>query len=104
MQIYTKEEKEEFVQLYKESGLSVRRFAEESGINLGTLRSWLYKKTLKVKPADDNCSFVQLAAGKLQQCRDLQNIRIQKAGMEIFIPVNLEFPVLEKILGALKII
>ncbi len=44
MQQKTKEEKEELVQLYKQSGMSVRAFAQEFDINLATFRNWLYKK------------------------------------------------------------
>ena len=104
MQQKTKEEKDELVQLYKQSGMTVRAFAEEFEINLGTFRSWLYKKQPKQNAADDGCNLVEVEAAKVRQCRDSQNIRIQKNGMEIYIPVNLGVPVLEKILGALKII
>ena len=104
MQQKTKEEKEELVQLYKQSGMTVRAFAEEFEINLGTFRSWLYKKQPKQNAADDGCNLVEVEAAKVRQCRDTQNIRIQKNGMEIYIPVNLGVPVLEKILGALKTI
>ena len=104
MQQKTKEEKEELVQLYKQSGMSVRAFAQEFDLNLATFRNWLYKKTPENKPADDNCSFVEVEVSKVKQYRDNQNIRIQKNGMEIFIPANLGIPVLEKILGALKAI
>ena len=102
MQQKTKEEKEELVQLYKQSGMSTRAFAEEFELNLGTFRSWLYKKPVKNRAADDNCSFVELEAVKVRQSSDSQNIRIKKEGMEIYIPVNLGFSFFEKILGALK--
>ena len=104
MQQKTKEEKEELVQLYKQSGMSVRAFAEENELKLGTFRSWLYNKSVKSRSADDKCSFVELEAVKVRQIRDSQNIMIQKDGMEIFIPVNSGLAVLEKILGALKAI
>ena len=104
MQQKTKEEKEELVQLYKQSGMTVRAFAEEFEINLGTFRSWLYKKQPKQVTADEGCNLVEVEAAKVRQCRDSQDIRIHKNGMEIFIPVNLGLPVLEKILGALKAI
>ena len=104
MQQKTKEEKDELVQLYKQSGMTVRAFAEEFEINLGTFRSWLYKKQPKQNAADDGCNLVEVEAAKVRQCRDSQDIKIQKNGMEIFIPVNLGVPVLEKILGALKAI
>ena len=82
MQQKSKEEKEELVQLYKQSCMSARAFAKEFDINLGTFRNWLYKKPTKSIPADDNCTFVEVEAAKVQQCRDSQNIRIQKNGME----------------------
>jgi transposase-like protein len=104
MQQKTKEEKEELVQLYKQSGMSVRAFVEEFELNLGTFRSWLYKKPVKSRPADEKCSFVELETVKVRQNIDCQNIRVQKSGMEIFIPVNLGMPVLEKILGTIKAI
>lgn len=84
--------------------MSARAFSDEFQINLGTFRNWLYKKTPENKPADDNCSFVEVEASKVKQSRHNQDIRIQKNGMEIFIPANLGVPVLEKILGALKAI
>ena len=48
MQQKSKEEKEELIQLYKQSGMSVRAFAEEFELNLGTFRSWLYKGPMKI--------------------------------------------------------
>ena len=104
MQQKTKEEKEELVQLYKQSGMTVRAFAEEFDLNLATFRNWIYKKHPEKATADDGCNLVEVQAAKVRQCRDSQNIRIQKNGMEIFIPVNIGLPVLEKILGALKAI
>ena len=53
MQQKTKEEKEELVQLYKQSGMSVRAFAQEFDINLATFRNWLYKKQAAPVAADD---------------------------------------------------
>ena len=103
MQQKTKEEKEELVQLYKQSGMTVRAFAKEFDLNLATFRNWLYKKQPE-QAADDGCNLVEVEAAKLRQCRNSQDIKIHKNGMEIFIPVNLGVPVLEKILGALKAI
>ena len=104
MQQKTKEEKEELVQLYKQSGMSVRAFAQEFDINLATFRNWLYKKQPEQGAADDGCNLVEVEAAKVRQCRNSQNIRIHKNGMEIFIPVNLGVPVLEKILGGTRTI
>jgi transposase-like protein len=47
----TKEEKQELVELYKQSGMSVRAFAEKFNLNLATFRNWLYKKQPETKPA-----------------------------------------------------
>lgn len=44
----TKEEKQELVELYKQSGMSVRAFAEEFNLNLATFRNWLYKCQLNL--------------------------------------------------------
>lgn len=104
MQQKTKEEKEELVQLYKQSGMSVRAFAEEFDLNLATFRNWIYKKHTEKAASDDGCNLVEVEAAKVRRCMDSQNIRIQKNGMEIFIPVNIGVPALEKILGALKAI
>ena len=104
MQQKTKEEREELVQLYKQSGMSVRAFAEEFDLNLATFRNWLYKKPAKQENADDGYNLVEVDTAKVRQCRDSQNIRIQKNGMEIYIPVDIGLAVLEKILGALKAI
>ena len=79
-QTRTKEEKQELLQLYRQSGMSVRAFAEEFELNLGTFRNWLYKKPAKNIPADDGCSFVEVEALKVKQCMDSQNVRIRKNG------------------------
>ena len=84
--------------------MSVRAFAQEFDINLATFRNWLYKKQAAPAAADDGCNLVEVEAAKVRQCRDSQNIRIHKNGMEIFIPVNLGVPVLEKILGGTRTI
>ena len=102
MQQKTKEEREELVQLYKQSGMTVRAFAKEFDLNLATFRNWIYKKEHKQAAADDGCNLVEVDTAKAAQCPENQNIRIQKNGMEIFIPVNLGIAALEKILGALK--
>ena len=100
MQQRTREEKEELVQLYKQSGMSVRAFAQEFDLNFGTFRNWIYKK----HPESMNRGFVEVNPTKARQCTGSQSIRIQKAGMEIYIPATLELSVLEKILGAVKAI
>ena len=104
MQQRTREEKEELVQLYKQSGMSVRAFAQEFDLNFGTFRNWIYKKHPESMNADDNRGFVEVNPTKARQCTGSQSIRIQKAGMEIYIPATLELSVLEKILGAVKAI
>ena len=60
-QTRTKEEKQELIQLYKQSGMSVRAFAEEFNLNLATFRNWLYKKQPEAKPADDDLNFVEVS-------------------------------------------
>ncbi len=60
MQQRTNEEKEELVQLYKQSGMSARAFAKEFEINLGTFRNWLYKKPSKNISTDNNYKFVKM--------------------------------------------
>ena len=63
MQQKTKEEKEELVQLYKQSGMSVRAFAQEFDINLATFRPRLWieftKETIGGTPKIQNCEIVQ---------------------------------------------
>jgi hypothetical protein len=39
-QTRTKEEKQELIQLYKQSGMSARAFIEEFNLNLATFRNW----------------------------------------------------------------
>ena len=100
----TKEEKQELVELYKQSGMSVRAFAEEFNLNLATFRNWLYKKQPETKTADDNLNFVEVKATQEIKFNGRQEIRIQKNGIEISIPINAGLPVLEKILGAVSAI
>ena len=103
-QTRTKEEKQELIQLYKQSGMSVRAFAEEFNLNLATFRNWLYKKQPEPKPADDNLNFVEVKATQEIKFSGRRDIRIQKNGIEISIPVNAGLPVLERILGAVSAI
>ena len=70
--------------------MSVRAFAQEFDINLATFRNWLYKKQAAPAAADDGCNLVEVEAAKVRQCRDSQNIRIHKNGMEIFIQFCIE--------------
>ena len=103
-QTRTKEEKQELIQLYKQSGMSVRAFAEEFNLNLATFRNWLYKKQPEPKPADDNLNFVEVKATQEIKFSGRQAIRIQKNGIEISIPADAGLPVLERILGAVSAI
>ena len=84
--------------------MSVRAFAEEFNLNLATFRNWLYKKQPEPKPADDNLNFVEVKATQEIKFSGRQDIRIQKNGIEISIPVNAGLPVLERILGAVSAI
>lgn len=43
------EERSRFVSLYRASGLTQVEFAQQQGINLSTLRQWLYRSGLKKK-------------------------------------------------------
>lgn len=101
-QARTKEEKQELIQLYKQSGMSARAFADELKLNYGTFRTWLYKKQPEPKPADDNLNFVEVKATQEIKYGSRQDIRIKKNGIEICVPLNAELPVLEKILGAVS--
>ncbi len=98
----TKEEKQELIQLYKQSGMSARAFADELKLNYGTFRTWLYKKQPEPKPADDNLNFVEVKATQEIKYGKLQEICIKKNEIEICVPLNAELPVLEKILGAVS--
>lgn len=100
----TKEEKQELVELYKQSGMSVSAFAEAFNLNLATFRNWLYKKPARVKPVDDNLNFVEVKSTQEIKYSSRQDIRILKNGIEISILVNAGLPVLEQILGAVNAI
>ena len=63
--------------------MSVRAFAQELDINLATFRNWLYKKQPAPAAADDGCNLVEVEDAKVRQCRDSQNNRIHKNGMEM---------------------
>ncbi len=53
MSKYSKEEKMEYVERYKESGETVARFAQENGIAETTFRDWIkYDKELKFGEID----------------------------------------------------
>ena len=47
---YTKQEREEYVEKYKNSGKSIPLYAKEAGISPATLGSWLKKKRQQNQP------------------------------------------------------
>ena len=55
---YSEEEREELVQLYRQSGYGISRFCKEMDISYATLKRWLRRKPV---------SFVEVAADSLSR-------------------------------------
>ena len=86
---YTTEEKQNLVAMFKNE-TQTSAFAQANGINPLTFRSWLYVKT-------ETTGFVKI---KTPVRITEKNIKIQKDGIEILLPVNTEFHELQNILQA----
>ena len=84
---YTTEEKQNLVAMFKNE-TQTSAFAQANGINPLTFRSWLYVKT-------ETTGFVKI---KTPVRITEKNIKIQKDGIEIQLPVNTEFHELQNIL------
>ena len=87
---YTTEEKQNLVAMFKNGSQTITAFAQANGINPLTFRSWLYVKT-------ETTGFVKI---KTPVRITEKNIKIQKDGIEIQLPVNTEFHELQNILQA----
>ena len=93
---YTTEEKQNLVAMFKKGTQTTTAFAQANGINPVTFRSWLYvKRRQVVKP--ETTGFVEI---KTPARVAEKNIKIQKDGIEILLPVNTEFHELQNILQA----
>ena len=92
---YTTEEKQNLVAMFKNE-TQTSAFAQANGINPLTFRSWLYvKKRQAVKT--ETTGFVKIETPvRITE----KNIKIQKDGIEIQLPVNTEFHELQNILQA----
>lgn len=66
--------------------------------------TYMTEKQGNIEDKDDNLNFVEVKATQEIKFNGRQEIRIQKNGIEISIPVNAGLPVLEKILGAVSAI
>ena len=93
---YTTEEKQNLVAMFKSGTQTTTAFAQANGINPLTFRSWLYvKKRQAVKT--ETTGFVKIETPvRITE----KNIKIQKDGIEILLPVNTEFHELQNILQA----
>jgi transposase-like protein len=67
---YTKEEREDLVQLYRQSDYSASRFCQEMGLSYPTLKRWLGDETAKV-------SLVEVVVEEIVPAESLRmNIRL----------------------------
>lgn len=64
----SKQERLEIVEAYRRSGLTQEAFAAKHRINVGTLRSWLYRREESTHAAQ-SARFVEVEAAELQTGR-----------------------------------
>ena len=82
--------------MFKNGSQTITAFAQANGINPVTFKSWLYvKKRQAVKT--ETTGFVEI---KTPAMFTEKNIKIQKDGIEILLPVNTGFHELQNILQA----
>ena len=93
---YTTEEKQNLVAMFKNGTQTTTAFAQANGINPVTFRSWLYVKRRQVVKTETT-GFVEI---KTPAMFTEKNIKIQKYGIEILLPVNTEFHEFQNILQA----
>ena len=93
---YTTEEKQNLVAMFKNGSQTITAFAQVNGINSVTFKSWLYVKSRQVVKKE-NTGFVEI---KTPVRIAEKNIKIQKDGIEILLPVNTGFHELQNILQA----
>ena len=87
---FSKEEKELWVEDWKQSGKSAWAYAKENGIIPQTFCGWVKRETKK------GSSFVEIPARKKPNSERVQEILVEKGDIKIHIPqsVWLECPVL----------
>lgn len=85
--LLTKSEKEKLFEQFEKSGKTHAQFAKENGYNVKTFSKWIYDWHHK----DETESEIKFVEIKTTALNSVKEIKIQKTGMEILIPVNLEF-------------
>ena len=93
---YTIKEKQNLVAMFKNGSQTITAFAQVNGINPVTFKSWLYVKSRQVVKKETT-GFVEI---KTPVRIAEKNIKIQKDGIEILLPVNTGFHELQNILQA----
>lgn len=95
--LLTQSEKEILFKEFEESGKNYAQFAAEKGLNLKTFSKWIYEWHHQNKQIDE-VKFVQI---KTTVISTTKKIKVQKAGMVIYIPTNLEQIQFKNILSVL---
>ena len=102
-----RQERIELLQSYYHSGMTKESFAINHGINVRTFDRWFTEsnKGLLNEPEESN-NFVELKTSLIQENRIktttlVRNIVVNKAGMEIKLPIDLDEENMKKILGVL---
>lgn len=95
--LLTQSEKEILFKEFEESGKTYAEFSAEKGLNVKTFSKWIYEWHRQNKEIDE-VKFVQIKTTAISTPKE---IKVQKAGMEIYIPTNLEQNQLKNILSVL---
>ena len=85
---WTPAERAQWVREYRASGLSQEKFAEQRQLNVGTLRSWIYKRAA-VAAGTGGFAAVQIVGGRAQRGRGAVTVRWPH-GVEVELAVDLD--------------
>ena len=98
---YTKQEIEQIIADWETSTQSISKYASENGYPFSTFYRWttIYKKGT---PKTQSNRFVEIPKMQVAESSEKQTILIEKAGIKITVPLNVEHETLQKIMNIVE--
>jgi transcriptional regulator with XRE-family HTH domain len=87
------------VRQWRASGLSARAFAEQTGINVGTLRHWAWQLAHERREPEDRPAFVEVIA---QRSADAGIEIAVRDGIRICVPGGFDEATLRRVVAVLE--